>query len=125
MCTMINKGTAVAQWLRYCATNQKVSGLVPDGVMEFFIDINPSDHTMALGSTQPLTVSGVFPGGKCSWCVRLTTLPPYCAVVKKSGNLNFLERSVPTQTCKGTALPLPFTMIKTFLKCVLNSLAYD
>jgi membrane-bound lytic murein transglycosylase B len=47
-------GTAVAQWLRYCATNQKVAGSIPDGVMEFFIDINPSDRTMALGSTQPL-----------------------------------------------------------------------
>jgi hypothetical protein len=41
--------------LRYCATNQKVAGSIPDGVMEFFIDINPSDRTMALGSTQPLT----------------------------------------------------------------------
>jgi hypothetical protein len=48
-------GTAVAQWLRYCATNQKVAGSIPDGVIEFFIDINPSDGTMALGSTQPLT----------------------------------------------------------------------
>jgi hypothetical protein len=48
-------GTAVAQWLRYCATNQKVAGSIPDGVMEIFIDINPSDRTMALGSTQPLT----------------------------------------------------------------------
>jgi hypothetical protein len=48
-------GTAVAQWLRYCVTNQKVAGSIPDGVMEFFIDINPSDRTMALGSTQPLT----------------------------------------------------------------------
>jgi hypothetical protein len=45
---------AVAQWLRYCATNQKVAGSIPDGVMEFFIDINPSGRTMALGSTQPL-----------------------------------------------------------------------
>jgi hypothetical protein len=35
------KGTAVAQWLSYCATNQKVAGLIPDGVMKFFIDINP------------------------------------------------------------------------------------
>jgi hypothetical protein len=26
-----------------------------DGVMEFFIDINPSDRTMALGLAQPLT----------------------------------------------------------------------
>jgi hypothetical protein len=48
-------GTAVAQWLRYCATNQKVAGSIPDGVMEFFIDVNPCDRTMALGSTQPLT----------------------------------------------------------------------
>jgi hypothetical protein len=37
------------QWLRYCATNQKVAGLIPDGVMEFFIDINPSDRTMHPG----------------------------------------------------------------------------
>jgi hypothetical protein len=36
--------------------------------------------------------------------VRLTTLPPYCAVVKKSGNLNFLEPSGPPQACNGTAL---------------------
>jgi hypothetical protein len=27
-------GTAVAQWLRYCATNQKVAGSIPDGFME-------------------------------------------------------------------------------------------
>jgi hypothetical protein len=33
-------GTAVAQWLKYCATYQKVAGSIPDGVMEFFIDIN-------------------------------------------------------------------------------------
>jgi hypothetical protein len=41
-------GIAVAQWLRYCATNQKVAGSIPD-VMEIFIDINPSDRTMTLG----------------------------------------------------------------------------
>jgi hypothetical protein len=50
-----HRGTAVAHWLRYCATNQKVAGSIPDGVMEFFIYINSSDRTMALGSTQPLT----------------------------------------------------------------------
>ena len=32
-----------------------------------------------------------FPGGKCGWCMWLTTLPPPRAVVMKSGNLNFLE----------------------------------
>jgi hypothetical protein len=39
----LGRGTAVAQWLRYCATNQKVAGSIPDGVMEFFIDINHAD----------------------------------------------------------------------------------
>jgi hypothetical protein len=48
-------GTAVSQWLRYYATSQKVCDSIPDGFMEFFIDINPSDRSMALGSTQPLT----------------------------------------------------------------------
>ena len=38
---------------------------------------------------------GHFLGGKGSRCVRLTTLPPSCAVVMKSGNLNFLEPSGP------------------------------
>ena len=35
----------------------------------------------------------------------LTTLPTSCAVVMKSGNLNFLESSGPLQACNGTALP--------------------
>ena len=33
-------------------------------------------------------------------------LPPSCAVVTKSGNLNFLEPSGPLRACYGTALPL-------------------
>ena len=31
--------TAVAQWLRCCATNRKVAGSIPPGVIGFFIDI--------------------------------------------------------------------------------------
>jgi hypothetical protein len=45
----------VAQWSRYCATNRKVAGSIPDGVIRIFYRHNPSDRTMALGSTQPLT----------------------------------------------------------------------
>jgi hypothetical protein len=30
------RGTAVAQWLRYCATNRKVAGSIPDGVIGIF-----------------------------------------------------------------------------------------
>jgi hypothetical protein len=29
-------GTAVAHWSRYCATNRKVVGLIPDGVIGIF-----------------------------------------------------------------------------------------
>jgi len=43
-------------------------------------------------------------GGKGGQCLRLTTLPS-CAVVTKSGNLNFLDPSGPLQACNGTALP--------------------
>ena len=58
---------------------------------------------MALGSTQPLkkmSTRNIF-WGKGGRCVRLTTLPPSCAVVMKSGNLNFVEPSGPLQACRG------------------------
>ena len=38
-------------------------------------------------------------------------LPPFCAIVTKSGNLNFLEPSGPLHVCNGTTLPLPLTHI--------------
>ena len=44
-------GTAVAQWLRCCTTNQRVAGPIPDGVTGIFHWHNPSDCTMALGLT--------------------------------------------------------------------------
>jgi len=37
---MFRMDTALAQWLRCCATNRKVAGSVPAGVIGFFIDIN-------------------------------------------------------------------------------------
>jgi len=55
-----------------------VPGSIPGGVTEFFSDIFPYDHTMALGSTQPLVKLSTrnIPGGKGGRCVRLTTSPP-------------------------------------------------
>jgi len=38
---------------------------------------------------------------------KADNLPPSCAVVTKSGNLNSLETSGPLRACNGTALPLP------------------
>ena len=34
--TFSKLGTAVAQWLRRCATNRKVAGSIPDGVIVIF-----------------------------------------------------------------------------------------
>jgi len=48
-------GTAVALWLRCCATNRKVAGSIPDGVIGIIHWHNPSDGTMDLESAQPLT----------------------------------------------------------------------
>jgi len=57
-------GTAVAQWLRHCATNQKDAGSIPAGVSGIFHwRKNPSDRAIGLGgSTRPL--QGAFPGAR-------------------------------------------------------------
>ena len=105
--------TAVAQWLRCCATNRKVAGSIPAGVIGFFIDIKFFRSHYGPGvSLYQKWVPGVFPGGKGGRCVRLTTLPPSCAVVMKSGKLNFLEPSGPVQARNETALYLH--LIATF-----------
>jgi hypothetical protein len=48
---------------KHYATSQKVAGSNPDEVIGFFNSFQP--HTMALGSTQPLTEMSTrnFPGG--------------------------------------------------------------
>ena len=103
-------GTAVAQWLMCCATNRKVAGSIPDGVSGNFIDmksfrshygpgvdsaskgneerrpVRKADNlTTILCRCHEIWVPGAIPGGKGGRCVRLTTLPPSCAVVMKSG----------------------------------------
>jgi hypothetical protein len=42
-------------WLGHCATSRKVAGSIPDDVIGIFLWCNPSDRTIALESTQPLT----------------------------------------------------------------------
>jgi len=46
-----------------------------------------------------------FLGSKGGRCVRLTILPPSCAVVMKSWKVNFLEPSGPLLACNGSDLP--------------------
>ena len=79
---------------------------------------------MALRSTQPLTemFTRRISWGKCGRCVWLTNLPPPCAVVVKSGNLNFLEPSGPLQACNGTDLLSKFYPSSSFLSSQNNVL---
>ena len=81
---------------------------------------------MALGSTQPLTEMSTrsISWGKGGRCIRLTTLPPSCAVVMQSGNLNFLEPSGPLQACNGTAALGSYIVstgkeLPTFLRAIM------
>ena len=48
-------GTRWRSWLRHCATNRKVAGSIPDGVIGIFHWHNPSGRTMALELNQPIT----------------------------------------------------------------------
>jgi hypothetical protein len=90
----LNVGNSVAKWLKCCATNRKVADSIPAGVNGIFywhkilpIAIWPWGRL----SLWQKWVQWAFSGGKGDRCVRLTTLPPSCAVVTKSGNINFLE----------------------------------
>ena len=57
---------------------------------------------------------------------RADSLPLSCAVVTKSGSLNFLEPSGPVQACNGTALPftnfskLSVVSMGFFIVCVIK-----
>ena len=53
--------------LWHCATDRKVAGSIPDGVIAIFQLFNPSGRTMALGSTQPVTFMGIR---NISWRVK-------------------------------------------------------
>jgi hypothetical protein len=54
-------------WLRYCATNQKAAGSIPNGVTGIFHWHNPFGRTMALGLIQPLTEMSTR---NISWAVK-------------------------------------------------------
>ena len=88
-------------------------------LLEFFIDIRYFRSHYGAGvdsASNRNEYQEHFLGGKSGRCVRLTNLRPFCAVVMKSGNLNFPESSGPLQACNGTALPLPLPFRKKVIE---------
>ena len=88
--------------------------------LEFFIDIKsfrshygPGVDSTSNGNEYQEHFLGVKAAG-------LTTLPPSCAVVMKSGNLNFLEPSGQLQACNGTDLPFLLGKITSLYKLTVN-----
>jgi hypothetical protein len=49
------KGTRYHSWLRHYVSSRKVTGAIPDEVIDVFNLPNPSSCTMVLRLTQPLT----------------------------------------------------------------------
>jgi len=71
--------------------------------LEFFIDIKSFrlHYGPGVGVASNRNEYQEHSWGKDGRCLRLTTLPPSCAVVMKSGNLNFLEPSGPSRPVMG------------------------
>jgi len=58
----------VHSWLRPCATSQKVTDSIPDGITGIFHGHNPSSCTIVLGLTQPPTEMSTW---NISWGVKV------------------------------------------------------
>jgi len=102
-------GTAVAQWLRCCVTNRKVAGSIPSGVSGFFIDIKSFRSHYGPG-VDSASNRNEYREYFLGLVLKVDNLRPSCAVVTKSGNLNFLEPFGPVQACNGTTV-LYFTLL--------------
>ena len=93
--------------------------------MEFFIDTSfwlhygPGIDT----ASNRNEYQEYFLGGKGSRCVGLTTLPPSCRNVLKSGSLKLLEPSGPVHACNGIALHLLYIYI--YVCMYVKTLGWD
>jgi len=103
-------------WLRHCATNRKVACSIPDGVIGIFHWHNPFEHTMALGSSLPLTEMS---SRNTSWWVKAAgAYHLHVPIVLKSWNVSVLEPSGPLQPCTGILYLYRTVFAKPDLRCV-------
>ena len=96
-----SRGKRWRSWLRHCTTSREVSGSIPDGVIWIFHWRNPSDRTMALGSTQPLTemsTRNIHWEAKAAGAYGWQPYHLHVPTVLKSGSLSLLEPLGPVQS---------------------------
>jgi hypothetical protein len=101
-------GHAVALCLRHCATNRKVAGSIPDGVIGIFHWHNPSGRTTSLGvdsASNRNEYQEYFLGVKAAGAYGWQSYHLHVSIVLKSGSLNLLEPSGPVKACNGIDLP--------------------
>jgi len=106
----------VAQWLRCCATNRKVAGSIPASVSGFFIDAIRSHYGPGVDSASNRNEYQEYFVGERRPVRKADNLPPSCAVVTKSGNLNFLQPPGPLRACNRIALPYLYLWIPGLYK---------
>ena len=119
----VSGGTRWRSWLRHRATNWKVTGSIPDGVIGIFHWHNPPRPHSGPGvdsASNRNEYQEYFLGGKGSWCIGLTTLPPSCADC-----LEIWEPQPPgvLRTCPGLWLDCfnsTFTSVSVKMICVLS-----
>ena len=105
----INCTTRWRSWLRNCATNQRVAGSIPNGVIGIFHWHNPSCRTMTLGLTQPLTemsTRNIYWGVKAAGAYGWQPYHLHVPIVLKPRSLRLLEPSGPAQEWNGIAFLL-------------------
>ena len=78
-------------WLRNCAANRKVAGLIPNGVPGIFHWFNSTGLTMALGSTRSLT--GISTMCTCDYRCNFTGVCLYTSHTTNI-NLQFWEKFI-------------------------------
>jgi hypothetical protein len=109
----ISSGRQWHNWLRHCSTSQKVTDLIPSGVIGIFHWHNPSGCPMDPGvnwASNRNEYQENFLWGKGSQCVGLTLLPS-CANCLEIWRLQTPET---LRACTGIALP--FTYQYLFIK---------
>jgi hypothetical protein len=102
----------VRSCLRYCTNSQKVVGSTPNNVTALYTWPKPSSHTIALGSTQPLTGRDTrdHPGVRAA--VRLLNFQHLCHLLAhclENASLDVSSSCGPLLTDIWTALPLFLT----------------